>query len=292
MEGSAPRRVIKVVTSTPDLAAIVEEIGGEKVEVESLARGEQNLHSVQPGPGCIKSLTDAELFFFIGLGLDDWAVEFVRASQNEKVQPGAAGCVDVSKAPSLHTLEVPKSGDTLERNLHAYGNPHYWLDPHNGRKMAEFICSVLKRTGPAESDYFERRLADFLSRLDAAIKRWKKMAHRLRGVRVLTYHKSWTYLFRFLNMVEVGTIEPRPGIEPPPSHLAELMEKVRREGVQLLLSEPYYPQRTPKMLASQTGAKFIVAATSVGGSEEAKDYISLIEHLITLLLEGVGKKNG
>lgn len=277
---------IKVVTSTPDLESIVEEIGGNRVRVVSLSRGDQNLHYVQPSPDRIKELADAELFFFIGLGLDNWALELLKASQNEKIQPNTDGYIDVSKS-AIRTLEKPKLASSLERNLHAYGNPHYWLDPENGKEMAKYICLVLRRVRPADSDYFERRLRDFLRRLDAAIALWRRKALRLKGVRVLTYHKSWTYLFRFLGVVEVGTIEPRPGIEPPPSYLAELMERVRKEDVRLILAEPYYPQRTPKMLASQTDAEYLVVATSVGGIKEAKDYISLIECLIETLLNAV-----
>jgi ABC-type Zn uptake system ZnuABC Zn-binding protein ZnuA len=285
----APRAsaALSVVTTTEDLASLTREVGGEKVKVESLARGYQDPHFVEAKPSFILKLHSADLLIAVGRELEiGWLPPLQQQSRNPKVQTGARGYLDASLTARI--LEVPTGQLTRAMgDVHPQGNPHYWLDPANGRRMAQAIQAKLAELSPANSAYFAARLADFDKRLAEAEKRWDAALAPFRGTKVVTYHRSWPNFCERFGLEVMGYVEPRPGIPPSPGHTFELMAEMKRNGVRLILVEPYFDTKTPDAIARQTGGRVLVLPPSVGGERDIADYIGLFDHDVTLLLEAL-----
>ena len=274
---------LRVVATTEDVASLVREIGGDRVKVDAIARGYQDPHFVEPKPSFILLLNRAELLAVVGRDLEaGWLPALVQQSRNAKIQPGAAGYLDVSSGARV--LDVPTGPITRAMgDVHPQGNPHYWLDPGNGRRMAQSIQRKLAELRSADSAYFAARYADFDRRLAAAEKRWDAAMAPFRGAKVVTYHRSWTNLVDRFGLDVIGFVEPRPGIPPSPAHTFALMQAMKTAGVRVLLVEPYFDLKTPNAIARETGAKVVVLPPSVGGVPQAKDYVGLFDHIVGVL---------
>lgn len=273
---------LNIVTSLPDFAAIAREIGGDKVKVESIAKGYQDPHFVDAKPSYIMKLNRADMLVYNGLDLEiGWLPILVTGSRNSKItSTESAGNLDASTLiPNI--LEVPVSRvDRSMGDVHPYGNPHYLLDPRNGIIVARGITEKLKRIDPDNATFYEENYLDFSKRLDEKIKEWEEEFSPFKGTEVVTYHKSWVYFTNWAGFKEVGYIEPKPGIPPTPSHVAELINNMKNKNVKLIIEESFYPQKTASIIAQKTGSNFLVLPSSVGAKEDITSYIGLFDSIV------------
>jgi ABC-type Zn uptake system ZnuABC Zn-binding protein ZnuA len=267
-----------VVTTTPDLAAIARDVGGDKMEAESLAVGTQDPHFADPKPSFILKLNRADLYVKRGLELEiGWAPVLENGARNAKILLDGPGYVDASVG--ITPLEVP--GGTVSRamgDVHPYGNPHYQLDPANAKIIARNIVSGLTRVDPADQVYFEQRLAEFDKRVDEKLAGWLQLMAPYRGTKVVTYHKSWDYFAERFGLDIIGTMEPKPGVPPSPAHLAQLITLMQAQHCKLVIKEPFYPENLTRVVAEKTGATVLTLPESPGGASGTDDYFSFIDY--------------
>ncbi|HEX2328713.1 MAG TPA: metal ABC transporter substrate-binding protein [Candidatus Angelobacter sp.] len=281
----AEAKKLTVITTLTDLAALTQEVGGDKINVEALARGYQDPHFVEPKPSFLLKLRNADMLISVGLDLEiGWLPPLITQSGNAKIQPGSGGYLDASQFAEI--LEIPQGKVTrAEGDVHPLGNPHYWLDPDNGRRIAKGIATKLGEMDPGDSAYFQQRYNDFANRLSEADKRWQQQMAPYKGRKIVTYHRSWPNFAKHFNLDVIGYIEPRPGIPPTPSHTIDLVNQMKRENVKLQLIEPYFDLKTPNSIASMTNGKVVVMMPSVGGKPEITDYFKLFDYDINLLIQ-------
>ncbi len=286
--GAALAAKLQIVTTTADLAAIAAAVAGDRAEVTAIAAGDQDPHFVDAKPSYLVKLQRADLFVEAGLELEiGWAPNLLANSRNARIQPGAAGFVDASEG--VARLQVPIAADRTMGDIHPYGNPHYWLDPENGHRIARNIATGLKRIDPEQAADYDARLAAFDRRLDQALARWRELATPLAGVPVVAYHNAFPYLEQRFGFRVTGFVEPKPGIPPSGRYIAELVAAMKRDGVKVILTAPYYDQKTARLVAQQAGATLATLAPSVGGVEGADDYISLFDTNLARLLAALGR---
>ena len=284
--------VVNVVATTEDLASLAREVGGERVKVDALAKGYQDPHFVEAKPSFVFILNKADLLVAVGRELEiGWLPPLVLQSRNARIQPGAAGYLDASLTARI--LEIPTGQVTRAMgDVHPQGNPHYWLDPGNGRRIAQALQARLSQLSPADAGYFAQRYADFDQRLGEAEKRWDAAMAPYRGTKVVTYHRSWPNFCERFGLDVIGYVEPKPGIPPSPAHTLELMATMKREGVKLLLVEPYFDEKTPNSIGRETGVPVLVLPPSVGGEKQITDYIGLFDHNVEAVLAALRKGGG
>jgi ABC-type Zn uptake system ZnuABC Zn-binding protein ZnuA len=278
---------IKVVTTTEDLAALVREVGGDRVQVEALARGYQDPHFVEPKPSFILKLHGADLLLVVGRELEiGWLPPLITQARNPRIQQSGDRYLDASL--TAHILEIPTGQITRAMgDVHPLGNPHYWLSPDNGRLIARAIQKKLSEITPTDAAYFAQRYADFDRRLADAEKRWTAAMAPYKGLKIVTYHRSWPNFTDAFGLDVIGYVEPKPGIPPSPSHTLELIQEMKRQQVKLIIMEPYFDSKTPEAIARGTGARVIVLAPSVGGQKEATDYLKLFEYDVNTLITAI-----
>ena len=280
---------LNVVTSTEDLAALAREVGGDRISVDSIARGYQDPHFVEPKPSFLLKLQKADLLVVVGLHLEiGWLQPLLTQSRNARIQPGASGYLDASA--SCRILQIPAGQITRAMgDVHPMGNPHYWLDPENGRRIAKALQDKLGQMQPADASYFASRYADFDRRLTDAEKVWDAKMAPYRGRKVITYHDSWPNFCARFGLVVVNYVEPKPGISPSPGHTLDVINTMKREGIRLILMEPYFAIDTPRSIAEKTGGEVVVLLPSVGGVKEVTTYIQLFDYDINLLVSTFSK---
>jgi len=278
---------VNVVATTEDLADLTRQVGGDRVKVEAIARGYQDPHFVEAKPSFILKLAKADLLVAVGRELEvGWLPPLVQQSRNAKIQPGADGYLDASLTVKI--LEIPTGQITRAMgDVHPLGNPHYWLDPGNGRHIAKAIADRLARMAPADAVYFASRYADFDRRLAEAEKRWDALMAPYKGLKVVTYHRSWPNFVGRFGLDVIGYVEPRPGIPPSPRHTLDLIAEMKRQAVKILIVEPYFDLKTPNSIARETGARVLVLPPSVGGEKDITDFIALFDHDVDLLVRTI-----
>ena len=278
---------LNVMTTTEDLAAIAREVGGDRASVESIARGYQDPHFVEAKPSFILKLQKADLLIAVGKELEiGWLPPLVTQSRNGKIQPGGDGYLDASTRARI--LDIPTGQVTRAMgDVHPQGNPHYWLDPENGKVIARSVAEKFSQLRPADRAYFDQRAADFTARVDEAQKRWLSMMAPYKGTKVVTYHRSFSNFAERFGLDVIGYVEPRPGIPPTPQHTLDLMTEMKRQNVKLVLVEPYFDLKTPNSIGRDTGARVLVMPPSVGGVKEASDYLKLFDYDIGLLVNAL-----
>jgi zinc/manganese transport system substrate-binding protein len=281
--GIAAAKKLNVVTATTDMAALAQEVGGDHISVEAIAKGYQDPHFVEAKPSFLLKLRQADLLIVVGLQLEiGWLPPLITQSGNPRVQVGAAGYLDASQFAEI--LEIPQGVVTRAMgDVHPLGNPHYWLDPDNGRRVARGIAEKLGELDPADSVYFQERFQDFDKRLTAAEQKWDADMAPYRGRKLVTYHNSFTNFAKHFHLDVIGYVEPRPGIPPTPSHTIELIGLMKRENCKLVLVEPYFDLKTPNSIGAATGAKVVVYLPSVGGEKQVTNYFELFDYDIDLL---------
>lgn len=269
---------VRVVATYPEVADIVKQIGGNRVQVTALARPQDDFHLVTPRPSMALELSRAKLFVRIGMDLDMWADDLLVAARNASILRGAPGYVDCSVG--IRKIEVPTGRvDPSLGDVHIYGNPHYLYDPANIRVVAKNIMEGLKRVDPANSQEYQRNYEAFVRQVEERLAQWQQQLAPYRGAQIVQYHKTFNYLLQRFGLQELATIEPRPGIPPSPSHLRELVARMRAAGTRVILVEHFRPRRFAEAVARETGAKVVVLPVSVG-IEGVGSYIEMIDKMV------------
>ena len=268
---------LNVVATLPDFGSIAESIGGDRIKVTSIARGSEDAHFVDARPSFIRVLNQADVLIEGGAELEiGWLPPLVNAARNGKILSDAPGHVILSRG--LQLLDVPSGPvDRSMGDVHPGGNPHYWLDPVNARPMAARLAEVFSQLDAANASYYAENLKKFTATLDGKLTEWAKQLEPFKGTKVVTYHKSFDYLLKRYGLELTGTLEPKPGIEPSPTHINALVPRMKAQGVKLILIEGFRSRRTAERVASETGAKLLVLPVSVGATPQVKDYFSLLD---------------
>src|SRR5215475_11869657 len=259
----ANAKKLNVVIATTDMAALAQEVGGDRITVESIARGYQDPHFVEAKPSFLLKLRQADLLITVGLQLEiGWLPPLITQSGNSRIQVGASGYLDASQFAEI--LDIPTGPvSRAEGDVHPLGNPHYWLDPDNGRRIARGIAGKLGELDPSNSAYYQDRFKDFDKRLSEAEQKWDAEMKPLRGRKVVTYHNSFPNFAKHFGLQVIGYVEPRPGIPPTPSHTIDLIGLMKRENCKVILVEPYFDLKTPNSIGRETGGKVVQYLPSV-----------------------------
>src|SRR5438128_2529432 len=283
---------LNVIATTEDLASIASEVGGDHISVEAIAKGYQDPHFVEAKPSFILKLQKADILILVGRELEiGWLPPLIQQSRNSKIQVGADGYLDASLQARI--LEIPQGQITrAEGDVHPLGNPHYWLDPENGKIIGREIFEKLARFRPDDRPYFESRLNDFLNRLTDAENRWVAMMAPYKGTKMVTYHRTFPNFAERFGLDIVGYVEPKPGIPPTPQHTLDLINQMKKANVKIILVEPYFDLKTPNSIGRETGAEVLVMPPSVGGVKEETDYFKLFDYDLNLLIGAIKKTGG
>jgi zinc/manganese transport system substrate-binding protein len=285
--GAALGDALRIVTTVPDLADIVREIGGERVEVQSLSQGTENLHAVITRPSMLVALSRADLFFEMGLSLEStWLPDLLLAARNRKIEPGASGFVNVSIG--WMAIEVPESLSRRGGDLHPEGNPHFNLDPRAGRHFAERILEALLAVDSEGESAYRARYQSWLSRLESAEARWQRQGARLRGLEVVVYHLEFNYFVKRYGMELVTAVEPQPGIPPKPTDVARVIQLVREHEVPVILTAAWSNNRQVADIAHKGGAAVLELPNMVGGAPWADSWIALIDGIHERIAKAYG----
>jgi ABC-type Zn uptake system ZnuABC Zn-binding protein ZnuA len=274
--GEAAAR-LRVVATIPDLAALTEAVGGDRVTVDALARAGQNPHDLEIRPSLMLKLRRADALVVNGLDLDQWADAVIRGARNARVVPGARGYIDASRG--VPVLDVPAGRvDRSMGDVHPLGNPHYTLDPGLAAVVTQNILEGLARVAPEERLVFERQRQAFLERLEAAMGRWQERLAPARDARMVVYHNNFLYFLRRFGLTQVGTIEDRPGIPPSPAHLARLIGALKAgQGPLLVVVEPWNDQRLAARVAEEAGGRLVVLNARSGDARGVDPYLASVE---------------
>jgi zinc/manganese transport system substrate-binding protein len=288
--GVAPRVAeaqLKVVTSTTDLYDLARSVGGAKIRATHIGQGYQDPHFIDAKPSFVLQLRDADVLAFVGLDLEaGWLPLLIDGARNPKIRRGGSGYVDASTA--IRVLDTPRGNVNRGMgDVHTLGNPHYWLDPENGRRIARLFRAKFTQLDPANAATYEKNTRDFEARLDAAERGWAGDLATIRGKPVVAWHTSWRYFAEYNKMNIVAFMEPKPGVPPSPSHLYQVIQTVKRTGAKVILMEPFYERKVADLVAKQTGIKVLMLPPSVGGVPGVADYITLIRHDMAQLAAAV-----
>src|SRR3954468_13197745 len=286
--GARAEAKLRVVTSIEVLADLSRQVGGDRVDVTSLSRGYQDPHFVEAKPSLVLALNRADALVHVGLDLEvGWLPPLVQQSRNGKIQRGQPGNID--NLPAIRPEDVPTvPSDQLRAlgDIHPLGNPHYWIPPKNARAIARLLADRFTALDAACAATYKAELARFESRLAAKEKEWEAAAAPLKGTRIVTFHKSWSYVARWLGLEEVGYIEPKPGIPPTANHTAQLVELMKKNGVRLVVVESFYPNTMARFVADNGHARLVAAPSNVGATAAIKTYFDLVDAVIAALKGG------
>jgi zinc/manganese transport system substrate-binding protein len=265
---------VKVVTTTTVIYDLVKNVGGDKVEVDYLSRGDQDVHFLEVLPSYMMKLRKADIFFQIGLQLEMWAPQLVDGSRNSSLK-----IVDLSDA--ITPKEVPTTKvDASQGDVHPQGNPHYWLDPYNAKAMAEVIYLELALLSPDNGSYFKKNLDNYLAKLDKKIAEWENKMSKLKQKEMIFFHSSWIYFTDRFGLKIAGYVEPKPGIPPTPSHNAEIIRIVQQKKIKFIVTDVFYSDNAPNQIANATSAKVLKLPTQVYGIENISSYIEMMDYII------------
>ena len=273
---------VRIVSSTTDIADIVKIIGGDHVTVTSIARGNQDPHYVEILPSYMVKVRKADIYFMVGMELDLWAQQIIDGSRNRKVM-----VVDCSV--EINKMEVPTGQiDASMGDIHRFGNPHYWLDPENGKLIARMVAEKLINHDSKNAEQYQSNLTQFENDLNSAISMWTKRFSDLREKNIIYYHNSWPYFSKRFGLITVGFLEPKPGITPSPSQLNQVINQIKENEIEVIASESYFSDRAPKFIESKTNVRTVKLAQSVGAIEGADSYINLFETNLLILAKAYG----
>jgi zinc/manganese transport system substrate-binding protein len=283
---SSTRAQLKVVTTLTDLQSIVRLIGGDQVDAFAIASGFQNPHFVDPKPSYILKLAHADVFVTVGLDLEiGWVPPLLNSARNAKIQKGGDGYVDGSV--NIPLLQVPTSASREQGDIHIYGNPHYWLDPLNGKIIAKNICDGLARVDPDHRAMFEANLKKFNETIDAKTKEWTAKMRPFAGAKIIAYHNEWPYFEQRFGLKIVDFLEPKPGIPPTPSQLLKVINEIKRDHIKMIITSPYFNTDSADLVARNTGAKVVTLATSVGANDKIKNYYDLFDYDVAQIFQAL-----
>lgn len=265
---------IKVVTTTTVIYDLVKNIGGEKVEVDYLSRGDQDIHFLEILPSYMLKLRNADIFFEIGLQLEMWAPQIIDGSRNYDLRI-------IYLSDEISPKEVPTTKvDASLGDVHPDGNPHYWLDPYNAKIMSRVIYNELSLESPENDSYFKTNLDNYLAKLDVKIAEWENKMSQLKQKEIVFFHSAWTYFADRFGIKIAGYVEPKPGIPPTPSHNAYIIQLIKKKNIKLIVMDVFYSDNAPNQIANLTGTKVLKIPTQVYGEENIKSYIDLIDNIV------------
>ena len=291
---AAAARTLRVVATTPELADIASRVGGDRVKTDALARGTEDIHQVVMRPSLVPELNRADAVVYLGLTVEhSFLPGLLNVAANPNLRDDAvkecvgSGCIDCSDG--LSVLEKPDSLSRSEGEIHPFGNPHYNLDPEDGVLIARNIASGFIRIDPEHAADYRKNLAAYLAELDAKLALWRRWVAPLKGMKAVSYHQDVSYLGRFTGLEFVGTLEPKPGVAPTPTHLERLVETMKRQKVALIVREQQYDPKFPEFLARNTDAKIAVIGTMAKALPGTETFIQMSERNLTSLLSAAGK---
>lgn len=277
---------LNVFACEPEWAALAQELGGDKVSVFSAITARQDPHRIEARPSLIARIRNADLVICSGSELEiGWLPLLLTQSGNDRIQPGSPGFMEASQF--VVKLEIPKVIDRALGDIHPAGNPHIHLDPRNIAKVGEVLTGRFAEIDPANADTYKSRAESFRERWQAAIKRWQQQAAPLKSVPIVVYHKDMSYFINWAGMREAGSLEPKPGIPPTPTHLAELVERMKRDPAKAVVYSPYNNPGAAQFLSERAKIPVVPLPFTVGGTEEAKDLFGLFDDTIDRLLKTV-----
>lgn len=283
---SAVMAEISVITTDTNIADIAKRVGGNRVKVESLSRGVDDPHQVEPRPSMVVKMAHAQVFARIGMDLDIWADGVLEKSGNAQVMKGGRGYCDCSKG--LHVQEIPPAKlDPSMGDIHVYGNPHYLMDPANGILAANNLAAAMAAVDPAGRAYYGQQLTNFASEIKSKLNGWRSELAPFKGKPVTTYHRSWVYFMTRFGLTEFGTIEPKPGIPPSPGHVQNLEKEMKNDHVTAMLVEDFRSHRFPDLIAKSTGAKAVYVPLAVEGEQGVDSYFKLFDTIVGRLAAGL-----
>jgi ABC-type Zn uptake system ZnuABC Zn-binding protein ZnuA len=288
----APRAAdaqLKVVTSTTDLYDIAKAVGGDKIAASHIGEGYQDPHFIEAKPSFVLQLRSADVWAFVGLDLEiGWMPLLLDGARNPKIRQGGSGYVDASKA--IRVLDTPQGNvDRSMGDVHPLGNPHYWLDPENGRRIARLFKAKFSELDPKNAAAYDANARAFEAKLNAAETAWSADLATIRGKPIVAWHTSWRYFADYNKVNIVAFMEPKPGVPPSPSHLYQVIQTVKRTGAKAIIMEPFYDRKVADLVAKQTGIKVLILPPSVGGLRGApvNDYVSLMKYDVSQLAAAV-----
>jgi len=278
---------LNVVATLPDLGAIAKEIGGERIKLTVLANGNEDPHFVDPKPSFIRVLNQADVLIDNGAELEaGWLPPLVNNARNPKILGYSPNHI-IGNA-GVRMLEVPIGKiDRSQGDVHPMGNPHYLLSPDNCLIVASNITESFSKIDQQSSEYYRENLKKFTQRLNEKIVEWKKTLQPYKNTRVITYHKSFNYFLDYFGFELFGTIEPKPGIEPSPSHINELIQKAKNSDVKLIIIEPNRPKKTPNQLSKAIGAKMVILPLMPGGGGSPEDFFGWYDYIVKTTSESL-----
>ncbi|HVO72379.1 MAG TPA: metal ABC transporter substrate-binding protein [Ignavibacteriaceae bacterium] len=272
---------VKVVATTTVIYDLVKQVGGEKVTVDYLCRGDQDPHFLEVLPSYMLKIRKADIMFEIGLGLELWAPQLIDGSRNSNLK-----LIDLSSG--INKKDVPAGKiDASQGDIHPYGNPHYWLDPNNAKIMAKEILDALADADADNFNYYNSNYEKFISRLDEKIKQWESLMSKVKGKPVIFFHASWVYFADHFGIKIGGYVEPKPGIPPTPSHNAEVINLIKKNNIKFIVMENFYSDNAPRQIASATNVKIIKVAVAPFGMEKINNYIDMMDYIINKFSENI-----
>jgi ABC-type Zn uptake system ZnuABC Zn-binding protein ZnuA len=289
--GAAPAQAakVRVVTTLTDLADFARAIGGDRVEVFSLATGVEDTHGVPMKPSFVPVMNRADLMVSVGFGCEHaFLPALLEASKNPRIQVGKPGYVDCSVG--IAPVDVPKSTDHSEGDVHPYGNPHYMLDPVLAKTAIQNIFNGLVTVAPEYRADFTRNRDAYLAKLDVKIAEWLQETKALKGMQFVSYHEHWPYFAERFGLKYIGTIELKPGIDPTPRHIEQLVTEMRADHVPVVVREPQFPEKVPRLIAQETGATLVKLPIMPGGVPHTDTYIEMMDYIIHTLVAAEAKR--
>jgi len=278
---------LRVVATTPDLASLAREVGGDAVDVTALAKPTEDPHFVDAKPSHIVTLNRADVLIEGGAELElGWLPPLLENSRNTKIASGAPGRIVASDG--VRMLEVPTTFDRSKGDVHSLGNPHFMIDPVNVRTIAANMAEHFAQVDPASAALYKANLAKFDTKLDAKFAEWQKQLEPYRGARIVTYHKDFVYLAERFKLEIVEELEPKPGIAPSPSHLAKVIETMNAKGARVILVQPYQNRKTAETVARQTFAVVLDVPQQPGARNDTQTYFDMMDYLVTTLATALG----
>jgi len=287
--GTPVARKLNVVATTPDLAALAREIGGDAVEVKALAKPTEDPHFVDAKPSHIVTLNRADVLIEGGAELEiGWLPALLESARNDKIAAGAPGRISASLG--VRMVEVPTSFDRSRGDVHAMGNPHFLVDPMDARLVVTQIASHLAQVEPASAELFNANLKKFLATLDARLPEWQKQLAPFRGAKIVTYHKDFVYFAERFNLDVIENLEPKPGIAPSPAHLAKVISLMQSQKARVILVQPFQNRKTAETVARQTDAVVLDISQQPGAIANTDTYFSMMDYIVRTLATALQEK--
>lgn len=274
---------LKIFATVPEWGALAQEIGGDQVQVFTATTAMQDPHRIDARPSLIARARSADLLIATGAELETgWLPVVQRESGNSRIQSGQAGYFEAARHVAM--LDIPARLDRADGDVHAGGNPHIQTDPRNFLKVGESLAQRMKELDPANAAAYDGRWRIFAERWRSNLVRWEKAAAPLKGVAVITQHKAWTYMLDWLGMREVGTLEPKPGVEPTVAHIAQVRQQAANSRPRMVIRAAYNSARPAEWLSAEAKLPIVVLPFTVGGTPEAKDLTALFDDTLSRLL--------